>query len=644
VDAVDSFPVTEDGTERDADIHPAIALAFKALEESGLPWLLLRGSDDLLRPAGDVDILVDRKLLPRLDALMESAGFRRVLAGGRGSHRFYFRYSIEDRHWLKLDVVADIDFGKYQQCHTPLGPGCLRRRVRSGPVWVPEHLDQAWLHLLHLVLDKDGIPASRQRLARSLADAAADGGPIGLYIDQQMGAGTSARLIAAVKSGEWDRIPALGNRMRRGKPATLLPQLWSATLNRGERRLGARLKGRAPVLGVMAPDGAGKTSLLHGLRDDIPLPTKYVYMGLWGSGPFDAWLKAVPGGVSLKMLFRLTRGGLLARFYSIMGKVVLMDRVAYDVLLPGTDQGRLSSVTNTLAMKVIPDPDMLLVLDVPGDVMFLRKGEHSPEVLESLRDAYRQLAARLPRSTILDAAQPQDVVQREATEVLWRNLAPATGTGPEAGCPAEGGPSDVLSLHLWRLLDWRFLLPNLEPGRVAFGGEVSREKEAALRLLDPSAVRLSIPAAAEADHTAQDRANTEKGTADVVLLSVPDRDLFARAEAALVPGGWVCIEAQRSMLQGTGPRTLSGWRQTLLKNGFEDVQVYWNVPSLERTSRMVPVVSRAGIRDTLALRRDVRFGALKAAAARFALAANLFGVAAPAGTVTGRKPEQGNRR
>lgn len=641
MDAVENYPATADGTGVDAAIHPALAPAFTALERSGLPWLLLRGSDELACPTGDVDILVDRRLLPRLDAVMESARFRRVLAAGRGSHRFYFCYSSQDRHWLKLDIVAGIDFGKYQQFHTSLAAGCLRRRVRRGPIWVPERLDQAWLHLLHLVLDKDGIPVPRRELARSLADTAADGGTIPQYIDRRMGPGTSARVIAAVRAGEWEGIPALGRGMRGGKAVAALRQWGMAALNRGRRRLGARLKGRAPVLGVMAPDGAGKTSLLHGLRDDVPLPTQYVYMGLWGAGPFDKWVKALPGGLSIKMVFRLTKGGLLARFYSTMGKVVLMDRVAYDVLLPGTDKGRLSKVTNALAMKVIPDPDILLVLDVPGDVMFLRKGEHSPKVLEDLREAYRRLAARLPHSSIIDASQPQDDVQYAATGVLWRNLAPAA---PTPGSSSAAGPSDVLSLHLWRLLDWRFLLPGLEPGRVGYGGEVSPDTEAALRLLDPSASRLSVAVPARGSAPRRDGGQPREGPFDVVFLSSPDQDLLRCAAHSLAPGGWICVQAKRSARKQSGPRTLDGWRRALLRSGFEDVNIFWNAPSLERTARLVPVSSQAGIRDTLALRRDVRFGTLKAAAARLALSAHVFSFAVPSGTITGRKPETGAGR
>lgn len=73
-------------------VHPTVAKAFHVLDETGLPWVLLRGEDDLALPSGDVDILVARELLPDLDKLMNGIGLCRVHATGHGSHRFYFGY------------------------------------------------------------------------------------------------------------------------------------------------------------------------------------------------------------------------------------------------------------------------------------------------------------------------------------------------------------------------------------------------------------------------------------------------------------------------------------------------------------------------------------------------------------------------
>jgi thymidylate kinase len=631
-------------------VEPNVDMALQALENSGMPWLLLRGEDDLARPSGDVDILVAEELLPGLDSVLGNAGFRRVLAPGHGSHRFYFAYSPDEDYWVKLDVVSEVAFGPHQQWRTALARRCLGRRIRSGSVWLPAEADKAWLLLLHLFLDKGEVTPAKEEAARSAAEAASAEDAIARFVDRRMGQGTARSLLDVVLSGRLDDVPATAARMRslwaaRGTPPRLL-----ALRSRVLRRLGARVRGRGPVVGVMAPDGAGKTTLLHGLKDAIPLPTRYVYMGLWGAGPWDSWLRRIPGGRSAKKVFRVIRGGLTARCFSLLGRIVLMDRVVYDALLPGIGgSGPQGTTVDSLAFALVPDPDALLVLDVSGAVMFERKGEHSPEILEGWRQAYRQLSGKLPRSVILDAARPPELVQREATGILWRMLTPASSAETPASAdarsqagypgPAAGEDEDsegALALHLWRLLDWRFLLPGLQAGTVGYGGSIGAELDSALHLLDPGAVEIRVP-----QRSTDGLVNTG-GQFDLVLLAAPDWALFRTAGSAMEPGGWICVEARRSLLAKSGPRTLNGWKRAFHRDGYEDVAVYWNAPSLDATARLVPVTSDAGIKDTLSLHKDVRFGSAKAFAAHVALALGMFELAIPGGTIVGRKPRGGS--
>ncbi|WP_160663657.1 hypothetical protein [Pseudarthrobacter sp. ATCC 49987] len=608
-------------------VHPTVAKAFHALDETGLPWVLLRGEDDLALPSGDVDILVARELLPVLDGLMNGIGLCRVHATGHGSHRFYFGYSDSGELWLKLDIVTEISFGPFQQWRTPLAQGCLERRVRTGELWMPAPADQAWLQLLHLTLDKGEIQPQRQEAARAAAAVASPADRIARYLDQRSGAGTAAELLDLVRAGRFDEAPALAAGLRSGwTSAAPLRTRTLALTNRALRQLSPRLRGRGLVVGVMAPDGAGKTTLLHGLRADFPIPTAYVYMGLWGAGPWDSWLHRVPGGRTGKKMYRALKGGMAARYHRVRGRVVLMDRVAYDALLPGAaDSKPKTGVSNSLAVRLAAAPDLLLVLDVPGEVMFSRKGEHTAEILETWRQSYLQLADRLPGSSILDAAQPLDLVQRLATKTVWGRMCPGT---PDASEAVPAGEAAALSLHLWRLLDWRFLVPVLQPRSVGYGGSVGPDLMAALHLLDPDAAR--IPSR---------RNGTTDGSFEVVLLREPDLQLFEQAAAAVQPGGWMCAQVKRSFLRRTGPRTLAGWKRTFKRRGFDDISVHWHATTLDSPGRLVPTASATAVLDTLSLHKGVRFGLAKAVMARFALVLRLFDVAVPEGTVTGRRPE-----
>ena len=70
-------------------VHPALLRAFAALDGAGVAWCLLRGEARLADPSGDVDLLVAPADLPRLDAVLATAGFLPVPGVGKGAHRGY---------------------------------------------------------------------------------------------------------------------------------------------------------------------------------------------------------------------------------------------------------------------------------------------------------------------------------------------------------------------------------------------------------------------------------------------------------------------------------------------------------------------------------------------------------------------------
>lgn len=605
------------------EVNKSLSTVLRALDKTGSPWVLLRGERDLVRPAGDVDLLVAPELLAGLDHLLAGVGFQRVVALGHGSHRFYFRYVPDEDLWIKLDIVSDISFGKFQELRTPLAAGCLQRRVALGPLWLPEARDQAWLQLLHLVLDKGEIAVDRIPAARSAAGMASAGDPVATYVDGKLGEGTAQNLLDLLNSGSFSDVPAAAARIRTEWTDPALPPRLIRMANSALRRIGPRLKGRGPVVGVLAPDGAGKTTLLNGLRSHCPLPSAYVYMGLWSSSPHDRWLQKVPGGFLTRKVVRIFRSGVLARYQSLRGRVVLLDRLALDTLLPGSQStSPWGAATDALARRFQPQPDLVLILDAPGELMFARKGEHSPQKLEEWRKAYLELAEEIPSASVLDAGQPASLVRRQASALLW-NAISKSETEPAAG-------RDPLPLHLWMLLDWRFLLPVAKPQRLGYGGRISSDAITALNLLDPAARRIN--------------AGDPPEDFDVVLLSEPDTGVFQSAAASLRPGGWICVQVRRTFRPGPGPSTLAGWKQALARFGFEDVAVYWQVPSLERPARFVPTSSSSAVRDTLAHYSSVRFGKAKAAAGRLALNLGLFNVAAAEGTVVGRRTPEADRQ
>jgi thymidylate kinase len=99
---------------------------------------------------------------------------------------------------------------------------------------------------------------------------------------------------------------------------------------------------------------------------------------------------------------------------------VLFDRYSFDALLPPRRPlSRARRMRRRLLGRACPPPSLTVILDAPGELLYARKGEQSPAVLEAERRAYLTLAARLRRVAVVDATQAPDAVRRAVTVAIW---------------------------------------------------------------------------------------------------------------------------------------------------------------------------------------------------------------------------------
>jgi thymidylate kinase len=102
--------------------------------------------------------------------------------------------------------------------------------------------------------------------------------------------------------------------------------------------------------------------------------------------------------------------------------VIVFDRYVFDATLrPGQLQLR-ARASYWVIERSCPAPDVVLLLDAPGEVMFARKGEHDVATLETRRSWYLQLLSTLPQGTVLDATLPPHAVLEAAARSVWQAL------------------------------------------------------------------------------------------------------------------------------------------------------------------------------------------------------------------------------
>lgn len=404
------------------DISAPVAAAFVALDEAGVRWCLLRGADELAAPVGDIDILVEAIHLRRTARALHRLGFRRPGLPGRGSHRFFVRYDAATGHWVKLDVVTRLDFGRFQEYRTDAAPGLLARSIEADGIPQPAAGDAYRLLLLHYLLD--GSPRRNRHRDRLSGWAVAGRGRLardGWHLEADL----ADALDAFVAEGAWGRVSSMRPMVLEalGHPAS--SARWQRLANRTLQWLARRVPrpgaGGASVA-LMGPDGSGKSTLLAALGAGLPFAVRQTYMGAYGASFGRS--RRIAGLALPGKLIRLWRGWAGGALHAAAGGVTIYDRYPLDAMLPTSSRlSRRARARRWILAHACPLPDLVVILDAPPETLYARKPEHDLAAFSAQRDAYRALGARLPDSVVLDATRPTEALRRDVTELLWRRYA-----------------------------------------------------------------------------------------------------------------------------------------------------------------------------------------------------------------------------
>jgi len=418
-------PATQAGEQTVPDGVPAlVGAAFDALDRAGVPWTLLRGEAELAAHGGDVDILVAESARPAAGRALLAAGFVPLPTWGRGSHRFHHAYDPATDRWVKLDVVTELAFGRFAELPTDLAAAWLERREGAVGPARPDPADAFWAFLLHALLDRaelrpDDLAELRERAAFARAD-----GPGSVAVAPLLPRGWDpARVIAAAGDADPARLARLARGLRREwlrqRPMTVLGRGIRGRLARRATPLLRAVRGRGLGVALLAPDGAGKSTLAESLERSFPVPVRRVYLGLYGHGT-DVHSRGPGGRFGLPgRIAWIWRRWLGARGEEARGRIVVFDRHVLDLAVAPPGGGRKARLRRSLLLRSCPRPDLTLVLDVPGDELFRRKGEHDPASLERQRVRYLELAGRLPHAAVIDAAADAETVRRRAVGAIW---------------------------------------------------------------------------------------------------------------------------------------------------------------------------------------------------------------------------------
>jgi thymidylate kinase len=204
---------------------------------------------------------------------------------------------------------------------------------------------------------------------------------------------------------------------------------------------------------LIGPDGAGKTTITRRLETSGLLPFRYLYMGV-NLAASNAALptsrlvhllkrrrrRAGPAGprpagsnegrrrgrsglrAAARLASRLAEEWyrqLVSWWYQLRGFVVLYDRhFVFDFAPEIAGGGGVEQRLHRWFLALYPQPDLVIFLDAPGEVLFARKGESTAAELERRRQAFLRQGERVPNFVAVDATRPLDEVYAEVAALI----------------------------------------------------------------------------------------------------------------------------------------------------------------------------------------------------------------------------------
>ncbi|MFL5712902.1 MAG: hypothetical protein ACJ77W_13600, partial [Chloroflexota bacterium] len=126
--------------------------------------------------------------------------------------------------------------------------------------------------------------------------------------------------------------------------------------------------------------------------------------------------RAVFGSSGIGRVWWVVRASAAAWLDRRRGRIVVFDRYVDDIR---SARGPKSRLRRAMYRTVAVRPDVLLVLDAPGETLHARRPEHTAIEAERDRRRYLAMAAHRPEATVIDATRSPANVAAAAQSVLW---------------------------------------------------------------------------------------------------------------------------------------------------------------------------------------------------------------------------------
>jgi thymidylate kinase len=433
---------------KDDESGPARILlrVFESLDRAGIRYCVLHGYEGYPQRIGsDVDCLIDSKTPPaQIYALLHHdrahigaeivrcRGYYIVLAGKNADGSLCFLT-------LDLSVDCELDGMPYYA-----GTDVLANRQRYREFWIPTAHLEFGCYLVRTVAKARLDEERARKLSRLYRQDAAR---CQQEVARFWGARDTELIVAAAQSDDWrqvrERLASLRGEPRRRAILRYPGRFIGNRLYRWVDRVGRIWRPEGLNVVFLGPDGAGKSSIIDALGPKLLCAFKRTTCSgfapplhrLFRRGnratnqphalPARSFLTSVIRAAYWLVFYNFSYVNL--RLALARATLVLNDRHFVDIFV---DRKRYRyggpSWLLSLIWRVIPKPDLVIVLDAPPEVLQARKREVSSEETALQCSAYLSLARTLSNGHVVKADQSLEHVVRDVADVILRHLAKRT--------------------------------------------------------------------------------------------------------------------------------------------------------------------------------------------------------------------------
>ncbi|HVK56771.1 MAG TPA: hypothetical protein VM532_17305 [Burkholderiales bacterium] len=425
---------------------------FRFLDEQSIAYCVVGDSRTFPHQINsDIDIVIDQRALPTLPEKMlrfcATHDIKLVQCLQHEHNARYFVLSWLDAHGNPAFLIPDICGDYYRRGRLFLNAeellagrvAALDDQGRPKGFFVASPAMEFIYYLLKRI-DKQSLDDYQG----SHLSAQWRMDPIGavMQVQRYWIAGAGAGVLArAAEADNWkvvrETLPWLRLSIHKHLPFSI--KAWAAETWRKVNRV---MQPSGLVVAFVGPDGSGKSSVIEACgRVTAPAFRRVSVMHLRPRMGSSGTAKAVsnphgeaPRGqlASLMKIFYFALDyaagyGWKVRPLLVRSTLILFDRYYHDMLVdPLRYRYGGSMQLARLARRLIPPPDLWIVMDAPADVLQARKREVSPEESARQREAYLHFFENEKNVVVLDASQPLSQVVSKGSAAILNRLAQRT--------------------------------------------------------------------------------------------------------------------------------------------------------------------------------------------------------------------------